>query len=175
MGLNGILGSWDGRDWVAWTSGDPAPSRGAYEVVGLFGSPETVTGNPVVTGCGGSERPTVDVGLDPAGDMSMAGVAVAGAGVRAAAAGRGPRSRRPRSTARPRSRSPPLVGVAEPQARVTQVVRADLDGDGTAEVLVTADQLSDPSSSLARPGDWSVVFMRRVVDGEVRTVLSRPT
>ena len=63
------------------------------------------------------------------------------------------------------------LGVAAPQPRVTQVVRADLDGDGTAEVVVAAEQLADPESPLATPGEWAALFVRRVVGGEVRTTV----
>ena len=50
-------------------------------------------------------------------------------------------------------------------------MRADLDGDGSLEVVVVADQLADQSNSLARPGDWSLVFVRRVVGGAPQTTV----
>ena len=169
VGPDGILGSWDGSSWVQWTVGALAPSPREYQVVGLAGPPTIVTGNPVVTGCGATDRPTVDVGFDAVGDRSTAGVAVAGAGSPPAAPGRGPRPGGRGLPGRPRPTSPPPSGSRSPEPRVTQAVRADLDGDGTAEVLVIADQLSDPSSPFAQPGDWSLAFVRQVVGGTVRT------
>jgi DNA-directed RNA polymerase specialized sigma24 family protein len=63
------------------------------------------------------------------------------------------------------------MGVGEPAPEVAQVVRADLDGDGLAEVLVMAEQHGQPGSSLAAPGDWSAAFVRRVVAGAVQTTV----
>jgi hypothetical protein len=55
-----------------------------------------------------------------------------------------------------------------------QVVRADLDGDGTDEVIVVVERLSDPQGLLATDGDYSVAFVRQLVNGDVHTaVLSR--
>jgi hypothetical protein len=168
VGRDGILGSWDGRSWVRWTSGDPAPSAREYQLVGLFGPPTTVTGNPVVAGCGAIDRPTVDVGIDRAADASQAGIAVAGAGIVEPRPVEilDPAAEVYRQAAAEVAES---LGIVQPDPRVAQVVRADLEGDGSAEVLVMAEQLIEPSSSMASPGDWSVAFVRRVVGGTVQT------
>jgi hypothetical protein len=167
VGRDGILGSWDGRSWVRWTSGDPAPSAREYQLVGLFGPPTTVTGNPVVAGCGAIDRPTVDVGIDRPADASQAGIAVAGAGVVE------PRPVEILDPAAEVYRQAAVevaesLGIVQPDPRVAQVVRADLEGDGSAEVLVMAEQPNQPDS-FAQPGDWSVAFVRRVVGGDVQT------
>ena len=168
VGPDGILGSWDGSSWVQWTVGALAPSPREYQVVGVAGPPTIVTGNPVVTGCGATDRPTVDVGFDAVGDRSTAGVAVAGAGVLQPRQVEvlDPAAEVYRQAAADVAAS---LRIPQPEPRVTQAVRADLDGDGTAEVLVIADQLSDPSSPFAQQGDWSLAFVRQVVGGTVRT------
>ncbi|HEU0172565.1 MAG TPA: hypothetical protein VFR26_13985 [Acidimicrobiales bacterium] len=170
VGFEGILGSWDGSEWVHWNPEDPVPSATEFRVVRLSGPATTVTGRPVVRGCGATDRPTIDVGLENAGFPVRMGVAVAGlddlqprpveeldptAEVYRAAAAEVAIS----------------MGVGEPAPEVAQVVRADLDGDGLAEVLVMAEQHGQPGSSLAAPGDWSAAFVRRVVGGAVQTTV----
>jgi hypothetical protein len=62
-------------------------------------------------------------------------------------------------------------GIARPQVHITQVIRVDIDGDGREEVLVSATYYADGLSSHARPGDYSVIFLRQVVKGKVVTSL----
>lgn len=62
-------------------------------------------------------------------------------------------------------------GVAQPAPQVRQVVWADLDGDGTTEVVVVAEQRASSDPTLIVPGDWSVILERRVVGGAVETVV----
>ena len=76
-------------------------------------------------------------------------------------------------------------GVADPKVRITRILRIDLDGDGEEEVLVNAtnyftDEKSNDSSAAPFPeapihapqsGNYSIVILRRVVDGNVRTEL----
>ena len=172
VGYAGILGTWNGSAWVAWNPGDPAPSTRPYQVVGVAGSPATVTGTPIVHSCGGAEVSTVDVGLVSDGTVANStGVAVADAGDLQ------PRSVEVLDPAGEVYRQAAVevatsLGLPQPvPPRVTQVVRADLDGDGSLEVVVVADQLADQSTSLARPGDWSLVFVRRVVGGAPQTTV----
>jgi len=61
------------------------------------------------------------------------------------------------------------LNVAEPE--VKQLIRADLEGDGVNEVIVVAEHLEDGLSPLASSGDYSIAFMRKVVDGEVQTAI----
>jgi hypothetical protein len=56
--------------------------------------------------------------------------------------------------------------VAEPV--VKQLFRTDLEGDGTNEILVVAEHLS--GGYLPEAGDYSIVFLQKVVDGAVRTI-----
>ena len=62
-------------------------------------------------------------------------------------------------------------GIARPELRLTQVIRVDLDGDGSEEVLVSATQYAKGLSASASPGDYSMVFMRRVLKDKVVTSL----
>ena len=52
-------------------------------------------------------------------------------------------------------------GLMNAQALIAQTVRADLDGDGTDEVIVVAEPASEESRV------WGLVFLRRIVDGRV--------
>lgn len=64
-------------------------------------------------------------------------------------------------------------GIANPKVKVVQVLRVDLEGDGVLEVLVTATNYTygaDPITPRAEAGDYSMVFLRKVVRGKVETV-----
>lgn len=61
------------------------------------------------------------------------------------------------------------LGIEEDDPQLAQVVRADLSGDGSDDVLVVVEQIADPRALFAQPGDYSAAFLRQVVDGEVRT------
>jgi hypothetical protein len=65
-------------------------------------------------------------------------------------------------------------GIANPKVNLTQVIRVDLDGDGEEEALVSATNYArfKPHGGLtpdARAGDYSLVFLRQVVQGKVIT------
>ena len=64
-------------------------------------------------------------------------------------------------------------GIANPQVNLTQVLQVDLDGDGVDEVLVSASNYArfqqGGLTPDARAGDYSLVFLRRVVQGQVVT------
>jgi hypothetical protein len=65
-------------------------------------------------------------------------------------------------------------GIANPQVILTQVIRVDLDGDGVEEVLVSATNYARRESGIgvtrhARAGDYSLVFLRKKVQGKMVT------
>lgn len=65
-------------------------------------------------------------------------------------------------------------GIADPKVNLTQVIRVDLDGDGKEEVLISASNYARPESGIgltpnARAGDYSLVFLRKEVQGKVVT------
>lgn len=63
------------------------------------------------------------------------------------------------------------LDVASPV--VKQLFRTDLEGDGVNEVLVVAEEVSP--GFIMEPGDYSILFMRKVVDGEVQTAVLAAT
>jgi hypothetical protein len=66
------------------------------------------------------------------------------------------------------------LGVQDASPEIVQVLRTDFEGDGSDEVLIVVERLSDPDTLFAQPGDHSVLLLRQVVDGEVvTTVLSQ--
>ncbi|HYH83179.1 MAG TPA: hypothetical protein VEX86_25510 [Longimicrobium sp.] len=62
-------------------------------------------------------------------------------------------------------------GIANPVPRITGAVRVDLDGDGAEEVIVSAHRQTGNGSFTVGAGDYSVLFVRRLVAGTVRTIM----
>lgn len=56
---------------------------------------------------------------------------------------------------------------------IKQVVRTDLEGDGVNEVLVVAEEVTP--GFLMEEGDYSIVFMRKVIQGDVLTAVIEAT
>jgi hypothetical protein len=168
-----VLGWWDGQGWVEPDPDRTAPVAGGeqYQIVHLGDTVTNATGSGLRTGCDvASERPSaVDVGPPQTGpDRDSSPVAVTGVP-----------DPRPRpvtvidpSGATYRAAAAEVLaglGIDDPQPAVRQVVRGDLAGDGTYEVFVVVERLTDPEGLIAGKGDYSVVFMRRMVAGELRT------
>ncbi|HEX6301277.1 MAG TPA: hypothetical protein VF148_12490 [Acidimicrobiia bacterium] len=63
------------------------------------------------------------------------------------------------------------LDVASPV--IKQLFRTDLEGDGVNEVLVVAEDV--PANFLMEPGDYSIAFMRKVVQGKVQTAVIHET
>ena len=57
--------------------------------------------------------------------------------------------------------------VAEPT--IVQLIRVDLEGDGVTEVIVVAENIVGGFLPLA--GDYSIAFLRKLVEGEVQTAI----
>lgn len=66
-------------------------------------------------------------------------------------------------------------GIARPEVNIVRVLRVDLDGDGTEEVLINATRAkrwdSGSIASDSDPGDYSVVLLRKLVRGRVQTIV----
>jgi len=67
-----------------------------------------------------------------------------------------------------------VVDVVEPlgirsEPDLFQQVIVDLEGDSTDEVIIVAKQVAD--DLFAQPGDYSVVLLRKVIDGEWHTAI----
>jgi hypothetical protein len=67
-------------------------------------------------------------------------------------------------------------GIARPQVNIVQVLRIDLEGDGKEEVLISASRVkkwsfADSIANDSNPGDYSVVLLRKVINGKVETIV----
>ncbi len=65
-------------------------------------------------------------------------------------------------------------GLKNPEVKITQILRVDLDGDGEEEVLISATNYSSEDGSAptsGRKGDYSFVLLRRMRAGKVETKL----
>ena len=163
----GVLGWWDGRHWVAAWDHQPVPLLGGeqYQLTRIGTSRVTVTGPAPTTADCVDERPIVR--LDAfAGDVDTV-VGVTGvADIQP----------RPVTVLDPAGYQDDAVaalasvGIDDPAARPKLVVRTDLDGDGSDEVLMQVERIADYGTLRPEAGDYSAVFLRRVVGGEVRTV-----
>jgi hypothetical protein len=60
-------------------------------------------------------------------------------------------------------------GLDVPDPVITQLIRTDLEGDGVEEVLAVASDVTP--GFVMEVGDYSIVFIRKVVDGEVQTAV----
>lgn len=60
-------------------------------------------------------------------------------------------------------------GLDSPESRIEQILRADLDGDGTDEVLLAASRFGEPTGHSVLPGDYSLVLVRRLTAAGVVT------
>ncbi|QFP76140.1 hypothetical protein [Deinococcus sp. AJ005] len=65
-------------------------------------------------------------------------------------------------------------GIRNPNVQLVGLTRADLDGDGTQEVIIEATYYIERSGifppSVGQPGDYSIVLLRHVVRGQVLTL-----
>ena len=62
-------------------------------------------------------------------------------------------------------------GLKNPEVKITQILRVDLDGDGEEEMLISATNYSSEDGSAptsGRKGDYSFVLLRRLRAGESR-------
>jgi hypothetical protein len=165
----GILGSWSGSSWVPWEAGPTPPSGQEYQIVRLA-DPITTRIGEAGDDCSPSGLPGIDIAWpgDPNEPSAPEPIGVAGVA--------NPRPR-PVEVLDPASEAYQEAATAvaadyelpAPGPDVIQVVRGDLDGDGSAEVVVAAERLTNGPTTLAEPGDYAIVFLRRVVDGRVQT------
>lgn len=56
---------------------------------------------------------------------------------------------------------------------IKQLIRTDLEGDGVNEVIVVAEDVTP--GFLMEVGDYSIVFMRKVIEGDVQTAILEET
>ena len=58
-------------------------------------------------------------------------------------------------------------GVNDPDPTLTALVRTDLEGDGVDEVIIAAERLAGGSLMFPSSGDYSILFIRKLIGGEV--------
>lgn len=61
------------------------------------------------------------------------------------------------------------AGLPKADVKILQLLRVDLDGDGTEEVLISANSTETPGHFMSR-GDFSVVLLRKLAQGRAVTV-----
>lgn len=168
----GALGWWDGGNWMQVDELTSLPVSGGedYQVV-LLGSDEVVSGGTPTVQCEPLFNPGVELSdADALGDWpDPVGVAISA-----------PWDLTPHfiqeevdngtysEIARPLLATRGL-DIEDPV--IKQVVRFDLDGNGENEVIVVAEDIEDSDSLFAQEGDYSLVFMRIVVEDEVQTAI----
>jgi len=162
-----LLGWWDGD----WQSGDDLPVSGGeqYQVVRLDEPISSTTGSEARTSC--EPLDLVSVEFEPAipgGFREIDALAI-----------QTDMAVRPHpveildpSVTYLEAASQLLEGrlAGLPVINLTQVIRTDLEGDGVDEVIVTASTIPDDLIS-AQVGDYSIVFLRKVIEGEVQTAI----
>jgi len=65
-------------------------------------------------------------------------------------------------------------GIEQPRVKIKKIIRVDLDGDGEAEVLISATNYFQKNEGVpmrSPAGSYSMVLLRRVVTGKVETQL----
>ena len=65
-------------------------------------------------------------------------------------------------------------GIEQPEVKIDNILRVDLDGDGEEEVLISATNYFSKDDSVpmrSRAASYSMVLLRRVVAGKVETQL----
>lgn len=62
-------------------------------------------------------------------------------------------------------------GLGGAPVKITQVVRMDLEGDGVEEAVISAMNMRPMPAVTPEKNEYSLVFLRRVVNGKVQTTL----
>jgi len=162
-----LLGWWDG----GWQSGDDLPVSGGeqYQVVRLDEPISSATGSEARPSC--EPLDLVSIEFEPAipgGFREIDALAVQTDG----AVRPHPVEMLSSSPAYEDATSELLEvrvpGV--PVVNITQVIRTDLEGDGVDEVIIAASTIPDDLIS-SQVGDYSIVFLRKVIDVEVETAI----
>ena len=169
-----LLGAWTGSGWVDARKAAPRiPGGETYRAAPLYGSASAVKGGRA-TSFGDPCELAHEVRLTPATPQ---------------------KTFRLLTPASPKLRPRPVVslptnnstyrevvraellkrGLSNPQVNLLGVTRADLDGNGTEEVIVEAAHFAERSGlyppPVGAPGDYSLLLLRQVVNGRVVTTV----
>ena len=164
----GALGWWDGANWVQVEPATVLPVAGGEDYqVALIGLEAIVVGGPPTTLCEPVNNPGVVLENEQIlGDFpGPLGVAISAPWVLVpylvqAIEDDGTYSGFVSELLAER-------GLDVPEPTMKQILQVDLEGDGVNEVLVVAEDVSE--GLFAQDGDYSIVFVRRTVQGEVQT------
>jgi hypothetical protein len=171
----GALGWWDGSSWIQAEAPSTLPVSGGedYQVVRL-GVSEVISGGPQIDLC--EFAPIGNVGVELSDTEPLAaGDAGPGPGGLAISA---PWELTPHPVEEETAGDEysefarPLLaahGLQVANPHITQVIRFDLEGDGVDEVVAVAEEITGDEGIYAEDGNYSLVFMRKVVDGAVQT------
>lgn len=61
------------------------------------------------------------------------------------------------------------LGIQNPDVRITQNIRVDLEGDGQNEVIISASRLPPSLIDKSRKGDYTIVMLRKIIHGKIET------
>jgi len=165
----GAVGWWAGSGWVGSFGSLPVSGGEDYQVVSVSGS-GIVSGGPQIEVC----EPLNNLGVELSNPDALGewpgpfGVAIsAGWAIRPhifeAFTDDGTYAGHARDLLSAR-------GLAVPSPVITQLFRVDLEGDGVNEVLVVAEDMPENFFD-AGEENYSIAFLRKVVDGEVQTAI----
>jgi hypothetical protein len=62
-------------------------------------------------------------------------------------------------------------GITNPDVNIIQIIRFDAEGDGVEEVLVNATRYEQPGFPVVNSGEYSLILLRKLVNGQVETQL----
>lgn len=166
----GALGWWDGSDWVRAEEVGALPVVGGEDYqVSLLGGASLTSGGSQTTVC----EPLLNLGVELE-DANFLGLWPGPYGVAISAgwdlhphlfqsfSDDGSYAGFARELLASRG-----LDVANPV--IKQLYRTDLEGDGTNEVLVVAEEVSP--GLFGQQGDYSIIFMRKAVQNEVQTAV----
>lgn len=170
----GVLGWWDGAAWIdsdATTANIPVANGVDFSVLALDGRTQHAVSTSVTSGC--EPAGTYTVVLDPsilAASPDHSDVAVNATW-----------SLQPRPVGFLDGSNVDYLavirdrlageGLASAEVKIDQLIRSDLDGNGTDEVIVVASHPDLDTGVGARAGWYSIALLRQVVGGGVRTTV----
>jgi hypothetical protein len=166
----GALGWWDGSSWVKVETGDSLPVNGGEDYqVAVLDLTATTTGGPQAVVCG----PLDNIGVVLSHEELLGawpgpyGVAISAPWVLTPHIVEQIEDDGTYAVFARELLSSRGLDVANPV--IKQLLRVDLEGDGVNEVLVVAEEVT--GGFFPTVGDYSIIFMRKSIEGTVETAL----
>ncbi len=63
------------------------------------------------------------------------------------------------------------IDMVHVPVQIEQILKTDLEGDGTDEVIITASTYGAPLDFMSAPDRYSIVILRKIIDGNVQNIL----